>query len=158
EGRPLLPPQEVPDLIDGRGRFRSNMALAGTAIFLRPAVRRQLAAEIDAQFAAFRATELDLDHVNAHKHFHLHPTVAGLLLSIGRRPGLRAWRVPCGPSSVLAAWGDRGWRASAPLARPWAALLRRRVRALGLTAPDQVFGLAWSGAMTTPRLAALIRH
>jgi hypothetical protein len=38
------------------------------------------------------------------------------------------------------------------------ALLRRRVRRQGLTAPDRVFGLAWSGAMTEPRLAGLLRQ
>ena len=42
-------------------------------------LRAQLRAEIEAQFAAFEATGLALDHVNAHKHFHLHPTIAGLL-------------------------------------------------------------------------------
>jgi len=158
EGRALLPPDRVPDLVDGEGRFRSNMARAGAAIFFRPAVRRQLAAEIEAQFAAFRSTGLDLDHVNAHKHFHLHPTIAGLLLRIGREFGMQALRVPLEPPAILAASGERGPRIVATLARPWAALLRRRVRALGLTVPDNVFGLAWSGAMTAPRLAALIGH
>jgi len=32
-------------------------------------VRAQLAAETEAQFAAFAATGLVLDHINAHKHF-----------------------------------------------------------------------------------------
>ena len=39
-------------------------------------VKRQLRAEIEAQFAAFAATGLPFDHVNTHKHFHLHPTIA----------------------------------------------------------------------------------
>ena len=39
---------------------------------------------------AFRATGLALDHVNAHKHFHLHPTIAALILRIGPRFGMRA--------------------------------------------------------------------
>src|SRR4029077_20317819 len=39
-----------------------------------------------------------------------------------------------------------------------AAHLRRRVRRSGLQAPDRVFGLAWSGAMTERRVAALLPH
>jgi hypothetical protein len=37
-------------------------------------------------------------------------------------------------------------------------MLRRRFRRAGIMTPDQVFGLAWSGAMTADRLAALIRR
>jgi hypothetical protein len=36
--------------------------------------------------------------------------------------------------------------------------LRRRFAAAGIAAPDQVFGLAWSGAMTTQRLAGLLEN
>lgn len=32
------------------------------------------------------------------------------------------------------------------------------MRAAGLTVPDQVFGLAWTGAMTAERVQALIAH
>ncbi|MGN6123668.1 MAG: ChbG/HpnK family deacetylase, partial [Sphingomonas oligoaromativorans] len=58
EGRPMLSAREVPDLVDETGHFRTNMALAGVNFFFRPSVRRQLAAEIEAQFAAFHATGL----------------------------------------------------------------------------------------------------
>ena len=56
DGRPVLPASAVTHLVDGSGVFRSNMAALGTVLaFSRPA-RRQLAAEITAQFEAFRAT------------------------------------------------------------------------------------------------------
>jgi hypothetical protein len=41
---------------------------------------------------------------------------------------------------------------------PWAWAVRRRLKRAGVATPDQVFGLCWSGAMTAPRLAGLIRH
>jgi hypothetical protein len=46
----------------------------------------------------------------------------------------------------------------AALTRPFALILRRRLAAAGLAAPDSVFGLRWSGQMTRARLADLIRH
>src|SRR4029077_13318102 len=94
EGRPVLPLQRLPDLVDASGRFRSDMVRLGFDIFARPAVRRQVAAEIEAQFEAYRATGLALDHVNAHKHFHLHPTIAALVIAIGARYGFCGFRVP----------------------------------------------------------------
>jgi len=87
--------------VNSQGFFRTDMAHMGVDMFLRPKVRRQLAAEIAAQFEAFRASGLRLDHVNAHKHFHLHPTVAGQIIEIGRRFGMSAARVPMEPVSVL---------------------------------------------------------
>lgn len=158
EGRPVLPAGQVPDLIDGRGRFRTDMARLGLDIFLRPHVRKQLAAEIAAQFEAFAATGLPLDHVNAHKHFHLHPTIAREIIRIGRAYGMRSLRVPLEPASVLARVEPRAARMGSRMTAPWAGLLRWKARRAGLAAPDAVFGLAWSGVMTAERVAGLIQN
>ena len=72
EGRAVLEAQRLLDVVDAAGRFRPGMVRTALDVYLRPGVRRQLAAEITAQFEAFRSTGLLLDHVNAHKHFHLH--------------------------------------------------------------------------------------
>ena len=84
EGPAVLAPSEIPDLVDANGSFPRDQLGLGIAYFCRPRVRRQLAAEIRAQFAAFVATGLTLDHANAHKHMHLHPTVGRMLIDIGR--------------------------------------------------------------------------
>ena len=94
DGAPVLPPRAIPDLVEADGRFGSRMVRDGCRFFCLPRVRGQLAREIRAQFEAFAASGLALDHVNAHKHFHLHPTVLGLTLRIGREFGLRAVRLP----------------------------------------------------------------
>src|ERR1700759_2502457 len=88
EGPAVSPPSEIPDLVDPSGQFPSDQARLGFRYFFRPSVRRQLAREIRAQFAAFAATGLTLDHANAHKHMHLHPTVGAMMLRIGREHGL----------------------------------------------------------------------
>src|SRR5262249_38460727 len=58
EGQPALPPEKLPDLVDSSGRLRTDMARLGFDIFARPTARAQLAAEVEAQFAAFAATGL----------------------------------------------------------------------------------------------------
>jgi hopanoid biosynthesis associated protein HpnK len=158
ESSPMLPPEELPDLVDTTGAFRTDMARLGFDIFTRPSVRRQVRAEIEAQFNAFRASGLALDHVNAHKHFHLHPTVAKEIIAIGARHGMRGLRVPREPAAALAAVEGHAIGAPAWLTSPWARLMARGARRAGLRVPDAVFGLAWSGAMTMPRLEGLIRH
>jgi hopanoid biosynthesis associated protein HpnK len=158
DGRPVLPPNQVPDLVAEDGRFRANMATAGIRFFFSPCVRKQLAREIDAQFAAFARTGLSLDHVNAHKHFHLHPTVAGLIVAIGRRYGLAAARAPVEPAAVIGAIEPVARGLADRIAAPWARSAQARLARAGLVVPDSVFGLAWSGAMTAERLHALVAH
>lgn len=159
DGRPVLPAAAVPDLVDRAGNFRNDMVAASVRIFSSAQARRQVAAEIAAQFAAFASTGLRLDHVDCHKHWHLHPTIAGLILAAGRRHGVTAVRVPSEPAAVLERTGDRSVSSLRSMVMAMgAAHLRRRVRRDGLQAPDRVFGLAWSGAMTERRVAALIPH
>lgn len=158
EGKPASPPLGIPDLVNTRGFFRSDMAPMGVDMFFRPAVRRQLTAEITAQFEAFRATGLRLDHVNAHKHFHLHPTVAGQIIAIGRRFGMTAARVPSEPAAILRLIEPEPRSLRPILLAPVTGLLQARFAKAGLLVPRQVFGLAWSGAMTESRLAGVLRH
>jgi hopanoid biosynthesis associated protein HpnK len=153
---PVLPASAVPALVDARGRFHSHMIWPSVKMFCVPEVRRQVAAEIEAQFGAFAASGLRLDHVNAHKHFHLHPTVAGLILEIGRRYGMTALRVPCEPVAVLRQTEPPG--VGGGIRRMWAKRLGKRVTAAGIRAPDHVFGLCWSGAMTEDRLSGLLAN
>jgi len=156
DGRPLLAPSRIPHLVDEHGLLRRDLAGVGRAIFLRTAARRELALEITAQFDAYRATGLALDHVNAHHHFHVHPTVTSQLLAIGPAYGMRAVRVPEESRAILEQVEPASRRRFSTPAAPWARLLRRRLRRHGLAAPAQMFGLAWSGAMNEPRLAGLL--
>src|SRR6266849_2293640 len=135
EGHAIMRPQAVPDLVDREGEFSSHLVRAGFKFFFRPAVRRQLALEIRAQFEAFQKTGLPLDHVNSHNHMHLHPTVLSLILKIGRDFGLKAIRVPYEPPWL--AWqasrkGFVGKLASSLVLGPWLSLLRWRIRRANL--------------------------
>src|SRR6267143_4470046 len=156
DGRPLLPASVVTHLVDGNGVFRSNMAALGTVISFSRQARRQLAAEITAQFEAYRATGLPLDHVNAHKHFHLHPVIAAQIMAIGKKFGARAIRVPAEPVSIVRAIDPSVAALSPRLLGQWTRVLRAQVRRAGMITSDAVFGLAWSGAMTRGRVINLL--
>lgn len=133
-GRPVLAPERIPDLVDEDGRFDGNLVRAGFRYYFLPRVRRQLAAEIRAQFEAFQATGLVLDHANAHNHMHLHPTVLRLLVDIGREFGLAAVRLPHEPGGGI-------------FLAPWIALMKRRLRRTGLRFNDFIFGIRDTGRM-----------
>jgi hopanoid biosynthesis associated protein HpnK len=157
DGEPILPAAKLGPLVRHDGRFDPHQTRAAVRYFFAPGILVRLAAEIRAQFEAFRATGLTLDHVNAHKHMHLHPTVARLVVEIGREYGMRAVRLPAEPARVLrAAFPAELYRT--PAYQPAVATLRRRLRRAGLAANDHVFGIAWSGAMIEDRILRLLPH
>lgn len=157
-GLPASDREAIPDLVDDDGQLDASLTRTAFAHALRSSVRRQVAHEIAAQFAAFCRTGLALDHVNAHEHFHVHPLIAGQILAVGREYGMRALRVPREPARVVAAVEPAPSPPWVQVMRPWTALLSRRARAAGLCTPDSVFGLRWSGGMTAARLEGLLRR
>ncbi len=160
-GRPVLPPSRIPDLVGDDGNFSTKLVLSGINFFFRPSVRRQLAAEIRAQFELFRDSGLVLDHVNAHNHMHMHPTVMGLIVGIGADYGLRAIRLPHEPFG--ASWRATGeglvrrWVNDIAL-RPMIAAYRRFLSRHGISYNDHVFGMNDNGNMDRRRMLGFLAN
>jgi hopanoid biosynthesis associated protein HpnK len=159
DGRPALPPGAIPGLVDPAGRLRSDILHTSLRIFFLSAVRRQLRAEVREQFEAFRATGLPLDHVNAHHHMHLHPTVLSAILAMASEFGVRAVRLPREP--LLAARRRSLRQRLSTVARgaflaPWLALMRWRLRRAGISCNEYVLGLSDDGAMGESTVLRLV--
>jgi hopanoid biosynthesis associated protein HpnK len=143
-GRPVLPPSEIPALVDERGMFLTDLVQAGVRFFFRPGIARQLEAEIRAQFERFKATGLTLDRADAQSHMHVHPTIFRLILKVGREYGLRAIRIPREPFGATRT------------IEPWVALMRARARLDGVQSNDYVYGLNDVGAMNEARVLQML--
>jgi hopanoid biosynthesis associated protein HpnK len=143
DGRPVLPPKRVPDLVDSHGAFRPGLVGPAVRLAWSPRARQQARAECEAQVDAFLATGLALDHINAHHHFHLHPTVLTIVMDLARRCRPAAVRVPFEP-------GVPPFRCAllAVTMVPWALRARQRLRRAGVPTNDAVFGLYDTGALT----------
>lgn len=158
EERPVLPPEQIDGLVDNSGHMRSDLVRLAFELARSSRLRLQLRKEISAQFEAFLLTGLRLDHVDVHKHYHLHPVVAQAVIAAAARYGAPAVRIPAEPVSIIRHVERRGTRAGLLALACWAELLRPLVRHARLFAPDAVFGLAWSGEFTADRLLALLHH
>ena len=151
-GAPLSPKEVVSKLMTKDGRFSDNMVTAGINYFFSAKARHQLRGEIKAQFEAFKATGLPLDHVNTHRHFHLHPTLTSLILEIGSDYGMKAMRLPYEPRQ-----GDESFPPlTTRLYEPWVRHLGRRLKKRNILTNDSVFGLRFTGEMTEGKLLARI--
>jgi len=163
EGRPCLPAAEVPLLTNARGELLHPVLALVWFLLLGPSARfrRQLEAEIRAQFTAFEAFGLSLDHVNGHNNLQLHPVVLPLLLKVAREHGVRAIRLPYEP--LVASWRAARTR---PLSRfcvwlvmcGWATLVKRRLLREGFVVNDYLFGIFDCGGMDCNLLQAIIAN
>jgi hopanoid biosynthesis associated protein HpnK len=156
DGWSTLDAQLVPEIADPTGRMHSDMFRRGVRFFFKSAARRQLEAEIRAQFAAFARTGLTLDHVNVHKHFHIHPTILNILLEVGRDYGMPPMRVPDEPFWFAARSAGVLPGLAQSLLSPWIALMKHRLRRAGIFHNDRIFGMAGSGAMDEAGLLAIL--
>jgi len=135
-----------------RCRFDDHQLRAGLRFFLMPGARGRLAAEIRAQFEAFRATASPSITSTRISICHLHPRVARWSW---RSPRLRdARRSACRLSRLTPCARPFPANAFPPGAAFRVAALRRRLRHAGVAMNDQVFGIAWSGAMVEERILA----
>jgi hopanoid biosynthesis associated protein HpnK len=161
EGRPVLPLNKVEGLVGPDGRFFSDAVRFGIALFFSTELRRQAQAEIRAQFELFAATGLVMDHINGHRHFHLHPVVLEAIIELAPHYGLPPVRLPLEP--FAASFGANGDRFVARMTS-WLFYLGqtrhlyRGLTAAGLQSNDHIFGLYDSGTLTEERILRLIAH
>jgi hopanoid biosynthesis associated protein HpnK len=159
QGRAVLPPQAIPNLVDAQGRFPTDPVRTGWRYFfdgrLLPEIRRELKAQIETVLQA----GVRIWQVNGHLNLHLHPRLVPVVVDLAREYGIPALRL-----------AREDWRASLALAPdgplPKAALgcifavLSRRVRrqaaSSGLQVNDHLFGLTHDGRLTEDYLVRLV--
>lgn len=158
DGLAMLPHEMIPLLADETGYMDAEMLCKSVRAFALSRFRSQIAAEIRAQFAAFAASGLTLDHVNLHKHFHLHPTLLQMVITIGRDYGMAAVRMPDEPRWFAMDRCRHCRGAQQLLLKPWLALMKYRLDKAGLFHNDAIFGISQSGAMVETRLLQIIER
>jgi hopanoid biosynthesis associated protein HpnK len=143
DGTSVLPHKEIPRLVNHARRFASRPEATGLRYFPSREIRRQLAAECEAQIQAFLKTGLEPDHLNSHHHLHMHPVVAAIITELARKYRIPAIRLPFQPDGFLKI-ANIGMAA---LMLPWALLLRQRLRRCGVAHNRSLVGLYESGWM-----------
>ncbi len=160
-GKATSPAAEISTLAHEDGDLDNNMVRSGIMMFFDPATKKQLEQEIIAQFEAYKATGLRLDHVNAHNHMHLHPTVFDLIIKIGKDYGLTAIRIPNEPplESITGGTKDKIQRQFRYLFfKPFVSRMKKLCVANNIKHNDIVYGLHDSGHMNIDKLIRILPH
>lgn len=93
QGKAVLPPAELPDLVDGGGNFSENPVRSGIRYFFDRGLYCQLKREIEAQINRVLDAGIALTHIDGHLNMHLHPTVFRILLELMPRYGITTFRL-----------------------------------------------------------------
>lgn len=160
-GKATLPASDIPALVNNQGEFPSSQVSSGIKMFFCAKTKVQLEKEIRAQFEAFKATGLKLDHVNAHNHMHLHPTVFDLIIKIGKDYGLTAIRIPDEPplSSIIANKKEKYLRQLRWIfLKPFVSRMKKLCKENNLAFNNIIYGLHDSGHMNIDTLIRIIPH
>jgi len=159
QGRAVLPPRQIPHLVDPQGRFLNHPVRVGWRYFWQPQVLPEIKGELQAQIETVLRQDLRPWFLNGHLNLHVHPRILPLVLDLAREYGIPALRLP-----------REDWRATLALAPDGPlpkvaqgmifALLgrraRRRIRDAGIICNDQLFGLLNDGRMSETYLLGLI--
>jgi hopanoid biosynthesis associated protein HpnK len=158
-GRSACAPELIPGLVNDRGEFTDNPVRAGLRYFFHRSLREQLRTEIHAQFKAFQATGLPLDHVNGHLHLHLHPVVFRILMQDADRLGIRRLRLTRDRFWISARLAGGRWAYRATHALIYLFLAGRArgpLRRRGIRHTRAVFGLLQDSRVDEAHLLKLL--
>jgi hopanoid biosynthesis associated protein HpnK len=160
-GRAVLPPSQIPHLVDARGNFSDAPVRLGLGYFFDRTVQAELAREITAQFERFAATGLPLSHVDGHWHMHVNPAVFNLILPLAQQYGAKGLRLPRDDFWFALGYDRRragtkaAWAVEFGLLDRWC---RRRLRHQRLAVTDRVYGLMQTGQMDEAYVVRLLQR
>lgn len=160
-GKATLPASSISTLVNKNGDFSSSQVCSGINMFFRAKMKAQLEKEIRAQFEVFKATGLTLDHVNAHNHMHLHPTVFDLIIKVGEDYGLTAIRIPNEPplGAIMENRKEKLLRYLRWLFfKPFVSRMKKQCEENNIKFNDTIYGLNDSGHMNIDVLIRIIPH
>lgn len=93
QGRSVLPPSQIPGLVNEAGCFSDNPVTAGMRFFFDKSLYKPILREIEGQIQRVVEAGIPLSHVDGHLNIHLHPTVFAFLTDLMPRYGITSIRL-----------------------------------------------------------------
>lgn len=157
QGQAVLPPRQIPQLVDSQGRFPHNPVAAGLTYYFSRRLQDQIAAELAAQIERLFAAGLRPWFLNGHLNIHLHPAIWPVVRHLAQQYDIPAVRLARENLRVTLSLNPRRRVVKTVHAVIFAWLSRRAAATLGsLRANDHVFGLLNDGAMDEKFLLGLL--
>lgn len=153
EGRPLLSPGLVPNLVDRNGDFYNSLVDLLSLWYRGKLDPAEVFSEWKAQIERAKLAGIEISHLDSHKHVHIFPPLAGVIIELARQYDIPYVRLPLERDllyllkRVPGSFGLLGlaWRA------------RKLFRDSGINFAENFYGIGLSGGMTYAHLVRIIR-
>lgn len=159
DGKPALPPQEVPSLVDQRtGHFHATLGAFLQRLFTGRIAASEIEAEASAQIAVLHNRGLHLTHIDTHKHTHMFPHVLRPVLRAARAAGIRAVRNPFEPEWAVRATPRANWMRTAEVIalRRLGPYFQRVIAEAGFLTTDGTIAVVGTGTLDASTVRALL--
>jgi hopanoid biosynthesis associated protein HpnK len=168
DGTPLLPPSQVPSLLQRRGPNADYFPFGFGDIALRAIAGKinpdEARAEVTGQFRKLQTAGISISHFDAHKHTHILPWILSPLLRAAADCGVPALRNPFAPRgslhpSLLFSWPTL-WKRSLQMSllRGFARKFRELVRHSGMATTDGTIGIEVTGVLDERFFQVLVKN
>ncbi|HZU09835.1 MAG TPA: ChbG/HpnK family deacetylase [Pseudacidobacterium sp.] len=157
DGTPLLPPSQVPSLVDG-AEFRPKLGAFVTDLLLGRIAEADIEAEAVAQIRKLQQAGVPVTHLDTHKHTHTFPRVLLPLLRAAQQCGVKAIRNPFEPDWALNATANAGHvrKMQVRLLRSQSRAFAQQVNRAGLVTTDGAIGVLATGTLDTQTVQNLL--
>jgi chitin disaccharide deacetylase len=159
DGLPVLPPGDVPSLVDPRtGCFPVSLGAFLARLFTGRVRAAEIEAEAAAQIALLQDAGLRLTHIDTHKHTHMFPPVLAPLLRAARKAGISAVRNPFEPEWAVRVTPRASLVRTAEVIalRQLGPFFRRILSRASFTSSDGTIAVAGTGTFNADTVRALL--
>lgn len=150
DGRAVLPPSQIPDLVDRDGNFEESPAKTWINC-TSPGVFSQIEAEVQAQFSKLSRAGICPTHVDGHHHLQMHPRIFEIVCKQASQRGVGWIRLPSEPLALVLGFRSfaRGFMPFIEwvVFRMLSAYNLKTAWRYGINVAYRCFGLSWTGSI-----------
>lgn len=161
DGDPVLPPHEIPSLVDAQtGRFYPTLGAFLKQLLTGRIRSAEIQAEAAAQILLLQNEGVTLSHIDTHKHVHMFPAVLKPVLRAAAGCGIRSIRNPFEPAWSLRATPGAPWlrRTQVHLLRQFLPTFFKNVALAGLATTDGAVGVLATGTLDAATVSSLLQN
>jgi chitin disaccharide deacetylase len=147
-GKAVLPPAEIPSLVDAAGRFLQTPISLCCNLLRKRVDLNHLSREFSAQIERAFAAGLRPTHLNSEQHVHMYPPIFACVVQLAEKYGIRAvrWTGQYPRAGSLIRWSRRFHKDL--LVNLCASLCRKQLKGSAVMSNDYFYGLMETGSLT----------
>ena len=161
DGSPVLPPSQVPTLIDpATGRFWPTLSSFLPRLFTGRVRVAEIETEAAAQIALLQDRGVRLTHIDSHKHTHMFPAVLRAVLQAAGNAGIHAVRNPFEPEWAVHATPRSSWLRNAEVftLRRLGPFFARLIDQQNASTTDGTIAVAGTGMLDAAAVRSLLER